>query len=186
MLVIGLAGFAGCGKSTVANYLRSKYGFEFLVFSDVLKEEAMRRGLLRPGLEMEQMKRILSDLGDAWRKETGKNEIIAENLIEKIKTRGLQKVVLDGFRSPAEVELFRRKFANFRLINVFAPADVRLKRRRFEDRTLTREQFEARDRQDIEKKGLDAVINMADFTLNNSSDFRSLFLQIGHLMKNIL
>jgi len=183
--VLGLTGLAGCGKSTVANYLKQKYGFQFLVFSDVLREEAMRRGLLRPGLEMEQVKKVLADFGDAWRKETGKNEIIAEKLIEKIKSLNLQKVTVDGFRAPAEVELFGANFPKFKLIYVFAPADVRFKRRRLEDHTVTREAFDNRDKQDIEKKGLGKVIEMTNMELNNSTDYRSLFLQIDHVMKSV-
>ncbi|MEM7820278.1 MAG: AAA family ATPase [Candidatus Aenigmatarchaeota archaeon] len=184
--VLGLTGLAGCGKSTVANYLKSKYGFEFLVFSDVLKEEAKRRGLLTGKESLEESKRILSMLGENLRKETGNNAILAVKVIERIKSMGLEKVVVDGFRSPAEVELFRKEFPSFQLFNVFAPAEVRFKRRQLEDHTLTRADFESRDKEDIEKKGLDVVIKMADFTLNNSSDYRSLFLQIDHLMRNVL
>ena len=185
-MVLGLTGLAGCGKSTVANYLKQKYGFQFVVFSEVLRDEAVRRGLLRPGLEVEQIKKILADLGDAWRKETGKNEIIAEKLIEKINSLNLRKVAVDGFRAPAEVELFRANFPNFKLIYVFAPADVRFKRRRMEDHTVTRQAFDERDKQDVEKKGLGKVIEMANMELNNSTDYRSLFLQIDHIMKSIL
>ncbi len=184
-MVLGLTGLAGCGKSTVANYMKSKYGFEFIVFSDLIREEAKRRGLLRQGMQLEQIKKLYSDVGDIWRKETGKNEIIAEKVIERIKIAGLKKVVVDGFRAPAEVELFKREFPSFKLIYVYAPPDVRFKRRHIDDHTVTRSAFEDRDKQDIEKKGLGQVIKMANMELNNSTDYRSLFLQIDHLIKNI-
>ena len=183
-MVIGLTGLAGCGKSTVSNYVKSKHGFEFLIFSDVLKEEAARRGLLKGNESLEESKRILSKLGDDWRSETRNKGIIADKLIEKIKTSGMKKVIVDGFRAPSEVELFRKEFPGFKLIYVYAPVEIRFARRRLEDHMLKREDFEARDKQDIEKKGLGDVVEMKDFTLNNSSDFRSLFMQIDQLMRN--
>jgi len=39
-MIIGLTGLARCGKNTAADYLKKKYGFEVLVFSDILVEEA--------------------------------------------------------------------------------------------------------------------------------------------------
>lgn len=38
-LILGLAGFAGVGKDTVAQYLVERYGFQVFAFSDVLYEE---------------------------------------------------------------------------------------------------------------------------------------------------
>lgn len=184
-VVIGLTGLASSGKSTVANFMKGKWGFEYLVFSDVLKAEANRRGLLK-GKDMESQKAVLSKFGDDWRKETGKNEIIAEKLIETISERGLQRVVVDGARAPAEIELFRRSFEQFYLLAIDAGQKVRFARRKVQDPAAKLEQIEARDKQDIENKGLDKVMTMADFMIDNNGDKEKLFKQIESAVGPVL
>ncbi len=172
-IAIGLTGLAGSGKSTVAKYLKEKYEYEFLVLSDVLKAEAAVRGLLL-GKSMEEQKLALSKLGDEWRKETGKEEIVAEKLIEIIKQRKLQKVVIDGFRSPAEVELFKKNFEKFYLIYISTDFEMRFNRRLMDDPAAEKGQMLERDRGDIEKKGLQNVIDTADFILDNNGTLKDL------------
>jgi dephospho-CoA kinase len=184
-IVIGLTGLASSGKSTVANYMEKTWGFDFLVFSDVLKAEAKKRGLLKGG-DMESQKAILSKLGDDWRRETGKNDIIAEKLIEHIKHDGLLRVAVDGFRAPAEVELFKRSFERFNLIAIEVGQNVRFARRKEQDPAAKLEQIEARDKKDIEQKGLGKVITMADFLINNSGTKEELFKKVEEVVKPLL
>jgi dephospho-CoA kinase len=82
MLILGLTGFASSGKGEASNYLKSK-GFEKFVFSDILKLEAQKRGILKGSYE--EQKSILSKLGDELRKETGKMDILAIMLVDEIK-----------------------------------------------------------------------------------------------------
>jgi len=112
-LVIGLTGLAGSGKGEVSSYLVKKYNFVKLVFSDILREEAKKRELLE-NKNYEESKIILSKLGDHLREETGKMEVLAEMLVEKIKKDKLEKIVVDGFRAVEEVETFKK---NFEIIN---------------------------------------------------------------------
>lgn len=183
MIVLGLTGFAGSGKSTVAAYLK-KYGFELLSFSDVLREEANKRGLLKD-VPLEQQKMILSQFGNAWRAQTGKREIIAERLVEKIKTADFKKVIVDGFRSPEEVELFRARFDNFKLIYVTAEQFTRFERRQHEDSAASKEMFFRRDAMDMKEKGLGDVVQMADMTIKNNSTFVVLFKQLDDLLAKL-
>ena len=67
---------ARCGKDTMAAYLKEKYGYEILVFSDVLVEEAEKIGL-------EPTKMNLSILGDELRAAEG-NAVVAKRLMKKI------------------------------------------------------------------------------------------------------
>jgi len=165
--VIGLTGHAGSGKSTAGQYLKEKYGFDFITLSDVVKAEAKRRGLLKDG-DMEAQKELLSKFGIEWRKETGKDNIVAEKIIERIRERKMGTVVIDGFRSPGEVKMFRISFHGFRLIYIKVDPDVRWKRRLAQDPHARRSEFDARDTRDMENMGLSAVLKMADFTVDNN------------------
>ena len=97
-LVIGLTGLAGSGKGEVASYLFKKHNFSKFVFSDILREEAEKRGLLK-NKSYEQSKKVLSILGRELREKSGKMEVLAEMLVEKIKSDNLENVVVDGFRA---------------------------------------------------------------------------------------
>jgi dephospho-CoA kinase len=181
--VIGLTGLASCGKGTVSDYLK-KYGFIKLVFSDILKEEAERRGLLK-NKTYEEQKKVFSELGDELRKESGKWYVLAEMLVKKIKSNNLEKVVVDGFRSVEEVEFFKKSFKNFYLIFVDADENTRFERRKLEDPNSKIENFRERDKIDIKEKGLGKVIKMADFKVNNNKDINYVYKQTDEILEKI-
>ena len=183
-IVIGLTGHAGCGKGTAAAYLKEKHEFGWIVFSDIIKEEAAKRGLLK-SKSLEAEKLALSKFGNDWRKETGRNDIAAQKIIEHIKKEKMKKVVVDGFRSVEEVELFRKTFEGFKLIRIDAPVDIRWKRRVEQDPASKRSDFEARDKADLEIKGLDKVLQMADVTVDNSGAKEELFQLMDGIIKEL-
>ena len=185
LLVVGLTGLASSGKGEVSTHLVNKYDFVKLVFSDVLKEEAVKRNLLK-GKSYEEQKYIFSKLGETLRKESGRWDILAVKLIEKIKSRNLEKVVVDGFRSVEEVELFRKNFENFYLVFVDADERIRFLRRKREDPKITIEDIRKRDDRDIKELGLGKVMKMADFKLNNDKEgLENLQKKVDELVESI-
>ena len=64
-MIIGLTGKNASGKGEVANYLKTK-GFVYYSLSDVLREEATKRGL-------EHTRDNLINLGNELRKKYGAN-----------------------------------------------------------------------------------------------------------------
>jgi dephospho-CoA kinase len=102
-MVIGLTGLAGSSKGEACAYLKSR-GFTVLSFSDILRDEATRRGILTGSLE--EQKAALSRLGEQLRKESGDWGILARMLAGRVKT----DTVVDGFRSVEEVNVFRESF----------------------------------------------------------------------------
>jgi dephospho-CoA kinase len=184
LLVVGLTGLAGSGKSEVSDYLVKEFGFKKLVFSDILREEAEKRNLLK-NKGYEEQKYIFSKLGEQLRKESGKWGILAEKLIEKIKSGNSEKVVVDGFRSAEEVDLFKKSFEKFCLVFVDANEKVRFLRRKLEDSLTNLEQLRRRDKKDIEELGLGKAIEMADFTIDNSGTIEDLHKEIDSLMEKI-
>jgi dephospho-CoA kinase len=183
LLVLGLTGLASCGKGTVSDYLVKEHGFVKFVFSDILKEEAEKRGLIK-NKNYEEQKDIFSRLGDQLRKESGRKGVLAEMLVNKIKSIDAKKVIVDGFRSVEEVKLFRKNFKEFYLIFVDADENMRFMRREIEDPTTTIENFRTRDKRDIEEKGLGKVLEMAEFAIHNDKQsFEYLYEKIDKLLK---
>jgi dephospho-CoA kinase len=183
-IIIGLTGHAGCGKGTAASYLVEKYGMRAFTFSDIIREEATKRGLLA-GKDMEEEKLILSKFADKWRKETGRKGIIAESMLEKVMDKDVKAAVVDGFRSTEEVEMFRQNFEKFVLVKIDASPEKRWSRRLAQDPDSKRENFEMRDRTDIKKKGLGKVLGMADRTINNDKTKEELYRQLDDIVKKI-
>jgi len=186
LLVIGLTGLASSGKGTVSDYLVKKYNFVKLVFSDVVREEAERRNLLKDKTYEEQ-KFVLSKLGETLRKESGRWDILALKLVERIKSKNLERVVVDGFRAVEEVSLFKKNFENFYLVFVDADEKLRFLRRKLEDPTTSIENLISRDKRDTEELGLGKVIEMADFKIyNDKQGFEYLQKKVDNLMKKII
>ena len=92
--VIGLVGPTSSGKGTVAQMFRER-GYEYYSLSDMIREEAVRRGLDL------KVTRILQDLGDELRQKFGE-AVLAERTVRKINMSEGRKIVIDSIRHPAE------------------------------------------------------------------------------------
>ncbi|MFW5902763.1 MAG: AAA family ATPase [archaeon] len=173
--IIGLTGTHRSGKDTVANYLKEKYNFKTLTFSDFLKKRLKKKG-------KEITKMNLSEEGDQLRKEKGRGAL-AEEIYEEIKKNNWEKIALSGFMSPEEVEYIKRKTDDFNLVKVTAKSEERFKRRS-ESEPDNLEEFLQRDKKD-EKKGVKEVMETADYEVKNNSSKQDLYEKIDQLMKNI-
>lgn len=173
VFLIGLTGFARSGKDTVASYLVKNYGFKAFAFSDIIIEHLKK-------MNREVTKENMSLLGDELRKEFG-NDVMAQFLWERVKN--FDKIVITGFRSPAEVAFFKAKTRCI-LIYVEADAEIRFRRRTAED-PETKKAFFERDERDKKNKGLDVVIDEADYTLENNGTKEELYRRVDYLWKKI-
>ncbi|MEM1589497.1 MAG: AAA family ATPase, partial [Candidatus Bathyarchaeia archaeon] len=138
-LVVGLAGMPGAGKSVVVNVAKAN-GYGIVVMGDEVREEAKKRGL-EPSPE--NLGRLMLEL----RRLEGE-AVIAKRCILKIAGMAENKVIVDGIRSLAEVEEFKRNFPNFVLVAVHASPETRFKRlfhRRRSDDPKSWEVFHERD-----------------------------------------
>lgn len=117
-MIIGITGLSGAGKDTVAEYLEKK-GFAHASLSDVIREEAEKRG-------MEFTRENLIRLGNELRKTRG-GEYLASSAVEKSQASGAKNLVLTSIRHPAELA-YLRKLPGFKLWEVSAPQDMRWQR----------------------------------------------------------
>lgn len=158
-LIVAVTGMPGAGKSTAAKALVSE-GWKKVVMGDVVREETRKRGLEPDaGNTGEVMKQL--------RKERGESAI-AELCIRTIERSGSDRVVVDGIRSQAEVEAFRKK-ARVLLIAVHASPERRfllLRERGRTDDPLSKEMFRKRDEREL-GVGIGNAIALADEVVSN-------------------
>ena len=157
--IVAITGMPGAGKSTAAHALAS-LGWTRVVMGDVIREETKRRGL-------EPDAKNTGDVMKLLRKERG-DSAVADLCLEAIARKGAERVVVDGIRSMAEVEAFRKKASVF-LVAVDASPERRfelLKERGRRDDPATYEMFAARDRRELDV-GIGRAIALADETVSN-------------------
>ena len=92
MLVIGLTGTKSGGKGEIAAYLKSR-GFLSLSLSDMVREEAVRRGISDYSIK------DLQDIGNDLREKEGPG-VLAKMASQKIDL----DCVIDGIRNPGEAD----------------------------------------------------------------------------------
>jgi dephospho-CoA kinase len=160
MLIIAITGMPGAGKSTVAQALEAA-GLKRIAMGDMIREETSRRGL---PLDDKNMGMVMQEM-----RETYGAGAVAELCLRSI--RAIEKdpaVVVDGIRSMAEIEIFR-KAGDVRLVAVLAsPA------RRFElltsrgrtDAPLDLGSFKARDDREL-SIGIGNAIALSDEAIVN-------------------
>lgn len=169
MKVIGVTGMPGSGKGVVAGVARS-LGFQVVRMGDVIREEAQRRNA-NVGVTAVKL-----------RKEYGEF-VVADKSVEKIKQMKMLKkgsysedsenssdlYMIEGIRSPFEVEIFRNNFDDFKVIAVHSTPQTRFKRlkkrMRFDDSVLESD-FEKRDNREL-KFGIGDVIATSNYMVVN-------------------
>ena len=183
-MIIGLTGKNAAGKGEVANYLKSK-DFIYYSLSDVIREEATKRGL-------EHSRDNLINLGNELRKRHGA-DYLAKKINDKIKQQ-LKKIknqnfVIDSIRSPFEAkELMKNK--GFVLIGIKAPIETRFKRLLERNRlgdAKTLEDFKAQEEKENLKSDhnqqLDATLKLAKKVIVNNGSLKDLYKKIDTLLK---
>ncbi len=159
MLIVAITGMPGAGKSTAAKALEA-HGFKRIVMGDVVREETRRRGL-----EPDQANtgKIMMEL----REKFGPGAV-AEVCLQLLGSLKDELVVIDGIRSMAEVEVFR-KAGEVMLLAIQASRDRRfelLTERGRSDAPASRASFDERDSREL-SIGVGNVIALSDEMLSN-------------------
>ncbi len=176
MQVMGVSGLPGSGKSLVSD-IASERGAVIVSMGDIVREEAKKRG--------ESSKETAKNL----RAEHGKY-IVSELTVKKIKQlqkEGIKTILVDGIRSPPEVDMFKENFDNFIIVSVFANPQIRferLKNRMSEDDSNDYSEFKKRDHTEL-GFGIGDVISLSDKLIINESDLDSCRAKINEFFDEI-
>ena len=185
-MIIGLTGKNASGKGEAANYLKSK-GFVYYSLSDVLREDATKRGI-------EHSRDNLIKLGNKLRKEYGPDYLAKQiniKIKQQLKNRENQNFVIDSIRSPFEAkELMKNK--GFALVGIKAPIELRFKRLLDRNRlgdAKTLEEFKKQEqRENLKNKTnqqLDATFKLAKKFIINDSTLKELHKKIDGLINEL-
>jgi dephospho-CoA kinase len=157
--IVAITGMPGAGKSTAAQALVEK-GWTRVVMGDVVREETKRRGLPEDAKHTgEVMKDLRKQFGEA---------AVAELCLRSMRKSGSDRFVVDGIRSEAEVQAFKKE-ADVLLIAVQASPSRRysfLKRRGRSDDPESFETFQKRDERELDV-GIGEAIALADEIVSN-------------------
>lgn len=176
-MVLGLAGLPGSGKTTIARMLESR-GWRIVNMGDYVRREALRRGL-KPTREN------LSMLARKLRDEMGV-DAIAKLCIDDILSSDMN-VVVDGLRSPSELDSLKSRIPSVILIFVDAPIERRFtllsSRGRIDDPRCI-DDLIARDSEEI-RFGLLELRGKADYLLVNDGGLKELEGKLEAILKDI-
>lgn len=184
ILIIGITGAFGSGKSTASDFFAS-IGFEKVTLSSFLEEEAKRRGFKKI------TRKILQDIGNELREKYGA-KILVKKVFDNL-NKDLDKIVIDGIRNIGEIEELRKK-GNLVLVSILCDRKVRFERLKKLKRreALTWELFTELDYRDLgvnqEKTGLQGAICIAlgDIFVTNNESKESFEEKLIKITKNII
>lgn len=171
MIVVGISGLYGSGKSEVLEFLK-ECGFVCLSLSDVIREELKTRNL-------SETRAMMIEVGNELRRLEGPGAL-AKRLLSRMRTD--RNHAIDSIRHPAEVDVFRRGAFEFRLLWIEAEESVRLARIRMRDRpgdpdsldSLREMETKERWGERVEGQNLEGVRQLADTTIVNDQDVQAL------------
>lgn len=178
-VIVGVAGMPGSGKGVFRRTVQ-KMGYPVVIMGDVVREEVKRRNL---NPTPENLGKIMLNL-----RELEGLAAIAKRCIPKIEKATGRIVVIDGVRSLAEVEEFKKYFPNFFLIIIHSSPKTRYQRlflRKRSDDPPNWETFKQRDLREL-SVGMKAIIAAADKKIVNEGTLAQLKKKIRQVAKEML
>lgn len=176
MKLIGVAGTNGSGKDTVAHMLAERHNYLFISVSDLLRDEARKRGL---PIEREVLRTISAE----WRRKFGLG-VLVDKAVEQYKSSTQQYAGLVAVPMRNTGEAQHLKDLGGTLVWVDADPEVRYARISSRQRTAednkTFEEFLAEEKAEMQRSGDEATLNVAEvkplsdiFLMNNGDDMEA-------------
>ncbi len=172
--IIGIVGMPGSGKSVFDNVAKD-LGFTIIIMGDVVRAETIKQGL---ELTPENIGNVMISL-----REKDGAAVVAKRCIPRIKKS--EKVIIDGIRSLAEVEVFRKTFPEFKLVHIHASPDARFRRIANRNRSDDSQDwliFTERDRREL-GIGIGSAIALADYIIVNEGTLSQFKVKVRNFLE---
>ena len=178
MHVIGVFGYIGCGKDTVAACLESKYGYKNYSYGDLVRETSLRLGRT---LERHDLQKTRLDCDSKHGKEYFPNMIV-----EHIVADNCKKAIISGIRNPEDAIVPKKHFGKEMLL-IFVDVETKKRYERLKKRGSDRDpssfsafaQQEKREKQVFDFEG---TKKLCDVTIKNNTSVKQLQKQIDKIM----
>ena len=202
MKVFGVTGLPGSGKSIISR-IAKKEGIYTVSMGDVIRREAERRhcttGEAAVNLRKQYGNNVVADrciqeIFNHSRNRYKKNQHVKKMHKSNSRYQPPQKYkkieqdvyIIDGIRSPYEVQYFRKRFKNFKVIAIHSSPKERynrLVRRKRSDDSSDYNVFKKRDNRELDF-GIGNVIAEADYMLINEGHIQKFKNNVRVLIQN--
>lgn len=180
MKIIGISGTNGSGKDTVGHMMAERHGYLFVSVTELLRQEARKRGL---PVEREFLRQISAE----WRREGGLGVLIDKAITVFNESPGKYKgLIMASLRNPGEAD----RIHELKGIVVWTDADPYLRygriqsasnnRGRASEDTKTFKQFVDEEQAEMSRSGNEATLDMLAvkercdvFLENNDNDIEA-------------
>lgn len=182
MIVLGITGTIGSGKGVVSDYLHKKHGFKVFNMGDIARDLARKEG-------KKGTRKNLQNIYVKYKSKFSKNYFI-KKMVEKVKSSGFERVIIDGVRGPWDYDVPKKEFGKeFRLIKVDAEPELRFKRMKKRRRVgfpKTIEKFREEEKREYSIFKMEKTFEKADFIFDNSSSVEELHKQIDKFITTLI
>lgn len=191
MKVIGVTGMPGSGKGVVSRIARN-LGYSVIRMGDIIREEALKRnsdeGKVAVELRREYGEFVVAErcVKKIEKAESEKSKIIKKGNDHLKNKDGTGLYMIEGIRSPFEVQIFNNSFKNFKVIAIHSTPKTRfarLKRRMRADDSVKKSEFQIRDKRELDF-GIGHVIATADYMVVNEGPIRKYKSIIRSILQN--
>lgn len=179
-LIIGLAGEMGCGKGTVANYIKEKYGGVAYRFSTPLRDVLDR-------LYLPHVRENTSGISTILRKKFG-DDLLSKVIFHDVQKEKNSIIAVDGVRRKEDI-IYLKTLSYFKL--VYFDVDIKKRFERInkrgenpDDKTKTFEQFKKDHELETELR-IRALRNIADYVVDNNGYLANFYGQIDKIIEQL-
>jgi dephospho-CoA kinase len=171
-LVVGITGRIGSGKTTVGRYLESRYGFQYIRYSEVLAEWRAKDPESKA-----QLQRV------GW-------EVMAGGMQAELNRRLTARitpdadVAVDGLRHPLDYETLNNSFSlSFHLLYIESPSRLRFNRLNLKGKYPDFPSFDAADSHPVEQQ-IDWLRAIAELVIRNEHSLPELYLAVDEAIRS--